>query len=140
MDRQVVVFQLNNESYAVDIGGVKEIVRLPQITRIPHAPAYYGGRAGPARPGHGCGRPPQEFRPRRQRRHERQPRHRALAGPDAGWSDRRWRVRDARHPGRRGRCHPRHRVDGFGRLHHRRGALRGQARHPAGLREAALQR
>ncbi len=43
MDRQVVVLQLNDESYAIDISGVKEIVRLPEITRVPHAPPYVEG-------------------------------------------------------------------------------------------------
>lgn len=43
MERQVVVFQLNNESYAVEISGVKEIVRLPEITQVPHAADYLEG-------------------------------------------------------------------------------------------------
>lgn len=43
MERQVVVFELDNESYAVEIGGVKEIVRLPEITKVPHAPDYVDG-------------------------------------------------------------------------------------------------
>ena len=43
MERQVVVLQLNNESYAVEISGVKEIVRLPDITRLPNAPDYVEG-------------------------------------------------------------------------------------------------
>ncbi len=43
MERQVVVFQLNDESYAVEISGVKEIVRLPEITTVPHAPSYVEG-------------------------------------------------------------------------------------------------
>jgi purine-binding chemotaxis protein CheW len=40
MDLQVVVFQVADEHYAVDISGVREILRLPEITRVPHSPAF----------------------------------------------------------------------------------------------------
>src|SRR5271165_4145037 len=40
---QVVVFDVFNESYAVNIARVHEIIRLQQITVIPGAPPYIEG-------------------------------------------------------------------------------------------------
>lgn len=37
-EKQLVVFNLGNESYAVDISIVKEIIQLQTITRVPGAP------------------------------------------------------------------------------------------------------
>jgi purine-binding chemotaxis protein CheW len=42
-DEQVVVFDVFNESYAVNIARVHEIIRLQQITIIPGAPACVEG-------------------------------------------------------------------------------------------------
>jgi purine-binding chemotaxis protein CheW len=42
-DEQVVVFDVANESYAVDIARVHEIIRLQQITLIPGAPPCIEG-------------------------------------------------------------------------------------------------
>lgn len=42
-DEQVVVFDVSNESYAVNIARVHEIIRLQQITVIPGAPACVEG-------------------------------------------------------------------------------------------------
>ena len=47
MDLQVVVFQVADEHYAVDISGVREILRLPEITRVPHSPAFVEGVINP---------------------------------------------------------------------------------------------
>ena len=47
MDLQVVVFQVADEHYAVDIGGVREILRLPEITRVPHSPTFVEGVINP---------------------------------------------------------------------------------------------
>lgn len=41
--RQLVVFALGNESYGVDIYRVREIIRVPAITRVPRAPEYVEG-------------------------------------------------------------------------------------------------
>lgn len=40
---QLVVFQLGTESYGVDIQRAREIVRVPQVTRVPRAPEFIEG-------------------------------------------------------------------------------------------------
>ncbi len=47
MDVQVVVFQVADEHYAVDISGVREILRLPEITKVPHSPEFVDGVINP---------------------------------------------------------------------------------------------
>src|SRR3990172_4840807 len=47
MERQFVVFQIAHEHYAVDIAGVREILRLPEITKVPHAPEFVEGIMNP---------------------------------------------------------------------------------------------
>jgi purine-binding chemotaxis protein CheW len=39
----LVVFRLGREEYAVPIGLVREVVRVADITRVPHAPAHVRG-------------------------------------------------------------------------------------------------
>ncbi|HXI19568.1 MAG TPA: chemotaxis protein CheW [Gemmatimonadales bacterium] len=39
----LVVFRLGGEEYAVPIGLVREVVRVADITRVPHAPAHVRG-------------------------------------------------------------------------------------------------
>ena len=41
--RQLVVFALTPESYGLDIGAVREIIRLQSITRVPRSPAFVEG-------------------------------------------------------------------------------------------------
>lgn len=41
--RQLVVFSLADEAYGVDIYKVREIIRVPAITRVPRAPEYVEG-------------------------------------------------------------------------------------------------
>ncbi|MHC1576333.1 MAG: chemotaxis protein CheW [Methanosarcinaceae archaeon] len=40
---QLVVFQLGDEEFGVDVMQVKVIIRMPRITRIPQAPDYVKG-------------------------------------------------------------------------------------------------
>lgn len=40
---QIVVFRLRNEEFGVEIGRVREIVRMMEITRIPEAPGFMEG-------------------------------------------------------------------------------------------------
>ncbi|MGI6119940.1 MAG: chemotaxis protein CheW [Desulfosporosinus sp.] len=40
---QLVTFVLGQESFGVDIMNVQEIIRIPSITVIPHAPIYVEG-------------------------------------------------------------------------------------------------
>ena len=40
---QFVTFQLGTEEYALEIGRVQEIIRLPEITRVPRAPGFIQG-------------------------------------------------------------------------------------------------
>ena len=47
MDLQAVVFQVADEHYAVDISGVREILRLPEITKVPHSPTFVEGVINP---------------------------------------------------------------------------------------------
>jgi purine-binding chemotaxis protein CheW len=42
-ERQVVVFNLASEIYGVDVGAVREIIRVPDITRMPNAPDFVRG-------------------------------------------------------------------------------------------------
>lgn len=42
-DMQVVACTIDNEEYAVDIRAVQEIIRILEVTRVPHAPAYLEG-------------------------------------------------------------------------------------------------
>lgn len=41
--QQLVVFSLGDEMYGVDIYRVREIIRVPAITRVPRAPEYVEG-------------------------------------------------------------------------------------------------
>ena len=42
-ERQLVVFDLASEAYGVDIGAVREIIRMQTITRMPRTPDYVVG-------------------------------------------------------------------------------------------------
>src|SRR3979490_133788 len=42
-ERQLVVFQLGAEFYGVEISRVHEIIRLQEVTRVPHSPAFVEG-------------------------------------------------------------------------------------------------
>lgn len=42
-ERQLVVFDLADESFGVDINTVREIIRMQHVTRIPDAPSYVEG-------------------------------------------------------------------------------------------------
>ncbi|MGE5620225.1 MAG: chemotaxis protein CheW [Sphingomonadaceae bacterium] len=42
-EEQLVIFELANEVYGVDIGRVQEIIRMTTITRIPRAPEFVEG-------------------------------------------------------------------------------------------------
>lgn len=40
---QLVVFRLRDEEFGVEIGQVREIVRIPEITKVPEAPGFIEG-------------------------------------------------------------------------------------------------
>ena len=42
-EQQLVVFDLASEAYGVDIGAVREIIRLQDITRVPRTPDFVEG-------------------------------------------------------------------------------------------------
>ena len=42
-EEQLVIFELANEVYGVDIGRVQEIIRMTSITRLPRAPEFVEG-------------------------------------------------------------------------------------------------
>ena len=42
-ETQLVVFDLASEFYGVDIGDVREIIRMQNVTRVPGTPAYMEG-------------------------------------------------------------------------------------------------
>jgi len=42
-ERQLVVFQLGAELYGVEISRVHEIIRLQEVTRVPHSPTFVEG-------------------------------------------------------------------------------------------------
>lgn len=41
--RQIVVFELDREEYAIPIEDVREVIKIPEITLIPNCPAYISG-------------------------------------------------------------------------------------------------
>jgi len=43
MESQLVVFDLADEHYGVEIGAVESIIKLQTITRVPHAPQFVEG-------------------------------------------------------------------------------------------------
>jgi purine-binding chemotaxis protein CheW len=43
MEKQLVIFELGNETYGVDIAIVEGIIKMQDITRLPHAPEYVEG-------------------------------------------------------------------------------------------------
>lgn len=44
-ERQIVVFELAGETCGMDIGAVREIIRMPEVTHLPDAPDYVEGVA-----------------------------------------------------------------------------------------------
>ena len=42
-EKQLVVFDLAEETYGVDIGSVREIIRIQEITKVPRTPDYVEG-------------------------------------------------------------------------------------------------
>ena len=42
-EQQLVVFDLSTEAYGVDIGAVREIIRLQDITKVPRTPEFVEG-------------------------------------------------------------------------------------------------
>lgn len=42
-EQQLVVFDLAQEAYGVDIGTVREIIRMQDVTSVPHRPDYVAG-------------------------------------------------------------------------------------------------
>ena len=42
-EKQLVVFDLASEGYGVDIGAVREIIRMQEITRVPQTPEFVEG-------------------------------------------------------------------------------------------------
>ncbi|MCH7799929.1 MAG: chemotaxis protein CheW [Chloroflexi bacterium] len=42
-EKQLVVFDLASEGYGVDIGAVREIIRMQEITRVPKTPEFVEG-------------------------------------------------------------------------------------------------
>ena len=43
MEHQLVVFELDHESYGVEITIVEAIIKMQEITRLPHAPSFVEG-------------------------------------------------------------------------------------------------
>jgi purine-binding chemotaxis protein CheW len=43
MENQIVIFDLCDESFGVDIAAVESIIKMQPITRMPHAPAFVEG-------------------------------------------------------------------------------------------------
>jgi purine-binding chemotaxis protein CheW len=43
MEKQLVIFEVGNEHFGIDISSVEGIVKLQEITRIPHAPSFMLG-------------------------------------------------------------------------------------------------
>lgn len=41
--KQIVVFELDNEEYAVPIEDVREVIKIPEITPVPDSPKFVAG-------------------------------------------------------------------------------------------------
>ena len=42
-EKQMVLFELNAETYGLDIAAIREIIRMQEITQVPRAPAFVEG-------------------------------------------------------------------------------------------------
>lgn len=43
MEEQMIVFQLGDETYGVDVTQVRKIISMPEITAVPDAPSFIEG-------------------------------------------------------------------------------------------------
>jgi purine-binding chemotaxis protein CheW len=43
MEQQMVIFELSDECYGVNIAAVESIIKMPAIRGVPHAPSYVQG-------------------------------------------------------------------------------------------------
>lgn len=43
MEKQLVIFELGNEQFGIEIAAVEGIVKMQEITKIPYAPSYMEG-------------------------------------------------------------------------------------------------
>ena len=43
MERQLVVFELGEENFGVDISSVESIIKMQELTKVPHAPGFVEG-------------------------------------------------------------------------------------------------
>ena len=43
MERQLVVFELGDENFGVDISAVESIIKMQELTKVPHAPGFVEG-------------------------------------------------------------------------------------------------
>ncbi len=42
-DNQYIIFNINKESYAIDVVKVNNIIQMPKITKVPKSPEYFSG-------------------------------------------------------------------------------------------------
>ncbi|MBE5910243.1 chemotaxis protein CheW [Pseudobutyrivibrio sp.] len=42
-DNQYIIFNINKESYAIDVSQVNNIIQMPKITKVPKSPEYFSG-------------------------------------------------------------------------------------------------
>jgi purine-binding chemotaxis protein CheW len=43
MERQLVVFELGEENFGVDISSVESIIKMQELTKVPHSPVFVEG-------------------------------------------------------------------------------------------------
>jgi purine-binding chemotaxis protein CheW len=43
MEQQLVIFELGTENFGVDISAVESIIKMQELTRVPHAPSFVEG-------------------------------------------------------------------------------------------------
>jgi purine-binding chemotaxis protein CheW len=43
MERQLVVFELGEENFGVDISSVESIIKMQELTKVPHSPTFVEG-------------------------------------------------------------------------------------------------
>ena len=49
---QYITFKLGDESFALNVAQVREVLEIPQITKVPRSPALLARRGQRARQGH----------------------------------------------------------------------------------------
>ena len=136
-DCQLVGFRIGEETYGVQIGSVREIVRVPEITTVPNAPEMIEGVINLR----GKIIPVMDLRKRFGSTaitiRQEEPNSGGGTGKPAAWADREFRLRGIEDTAVGNRATGRGVCRGRIELRDRSGKAEGAPGHPAGYRPAA---